>query len=129
MRSVSSILLLSLCYLLTPNHRHDPPTVYAPTLTRPDATPGPAFLNPISHIFEITSSVVPLTVAICLLPPSESPGSQLFLVNEYIKGDFEEDQLAEASAGLISQIGRLKRTGMGWEDKASFFHYRNLKFA
>ncbi|KAF5364219.1 hypothetical protein D9756_000717 [Leucocoprinus leucothites] len=108
--------------------RYDPPTLYTPTLTRPVGIPGPAFLNPLSHIFEIASSVVPLTVSIRLLPPSESPGSQLFLASDYVKGGSGEDQLAESSASLISQIGRLKRTGLGWEDKASFFHYRNLKF-
>jgi len=67
------------------------------------------------------------SVSIYLLPPSESPSSQIFIASDYVKGTTGEDQLAEASANLISQIGRLKRTGMGWEDKASFVHYRNLK--
>jgi hypothetical protein len=59
------------------------------------------------------------------LAPSESPSSQIFIASDYIKGSPGEDSLAEASANLISQIGRLKRTGMGWEDKASFLHYHN----
>ncbi|KAJ3573875.1 hypothetical protein NP233_g2151 [Leucocoprinus birnbaumii] len=107
---------------------YDPPTSYAPTLTRPVGTAGPAFLGPLAHIFQITSSVIPSTFSIRLLPPSESPGSQLFLASEHVKGGSGEDQLAESTASLISQIGRLKRTGLGWEDKASFLHYRDLKF-
>lgn len=107
--------------------RYDPPTTYAPTLTCPISTPGPIFLNILTHVFAITSSIIPLTVSIRLLLPSESPGPQLFPASNGVKESFEEDQLAESSASLISQIGRLKRTGMGWEDKASFVHYRNLK--
>lgn len=84
-------------------------------------------MNILTHVFAITSSIIPLTVSIRLLLPSESPGPQLFPASNGVKESFEEDQLAESSASLISQIGRLKRTGMGWEDKASFVHYRNLK--
>ncbi|KXN83715.1 hypothetical protein AN958_00857, partial [Leucoagaricus sp. SymC.cos] len=109
--------------------RYDPPTTYSPTLTRPIADSGPAFFNPLLHIFKITSSIVPHAISIRLLPPSESPGSQLFLASEHVKGIYGEDQLAEASVSLISQIGRMKRIGMGWEDKASFAHYSNSKFA
>ncbi|KAF9452458.1 hypothetical protein P691DRAFT_721878 [Macrolepiota fuliginosa MF-IS2] len=107
--------------------RYDPPTAYTPTLACPAAYPGPVFLNPISYIFRITRSLAPHAISIRLLAPSESPGSQLFIASDYVKGTPGEDQLAEASANLIAQIGRLKRTGMGWEDKASFFYYQNLK--
>lgn len=37
------------------------------------------------------------------------------------------DALTEASATLISQVGKMKRTGLGWEDKASFLEFYNHK--
>lgn len=128
MRPVSvSICIASRVLNCQPITRYDPPTAFVPTLTRPVALAGPACLNPISHIFQIAHAITTSAVSIRLLAPSESPSSQLFIASDYIKGIPGEDQLAEASANLISQIGRLKRTGMGWEDKASFLHYRNLK--
>lgn len=53
------------------------------------------------------------------------------MVNEVVTFSVNEDQLAEACATLIAQIGKIKRTGMGWEDKAAFLEFyrgkRNLK--
>jgi len=37
------------------------------------------------------------------------------------------DALAEVSATLIAQVGKMKRTGLGWEDKASFLEFYNRK--
>jgi hypothetical protein len=37
------------------------------------------------------------------------------------------DALTEASATLIAQVGKMKRTGLGWEDKASFLEFYNRK--
>lgn len=34
-----------------------------------------------------------------------------------------EDVLSEACAVLIAQIGKMKRTGMGWEDKVAFLDF------
>jgi hypothetical protein len=45
------------------------------------------------------------------------------MANEVITGSADEDQLAEACAALIAQIGKMKRTGMGWEEKASFLQF------
>lgn len=42
------------------------------------------------------------------------------MANEFISGHVGEDQLAESCASLIAQMGKMKRTGMGWEDKATF---------
>lgn len=45
------------------------------------------------------------------------------MANEVITGSAGEDQLAEACATLIAQIGKMKRTGMGWEEKANFLEF------
>jgi len=37
------------------------------------------------------------------------------------------DALTEVSATLIAQVGKIKRTGLGWEDKASFLEFYNRK--
>ncbi|PSS37312.1 hypothetical protein PHLCEN_2v789 [Hermanssonia centrifuga] len=59
-------------------------------------------------------------MSIRLLAPSESPSSGSFLASEFSSGN---DVLSEASAGLIAQIGKMKRVGMGWEDKAAFLEF------
>jgi hypothetical protein len=104
----------------TPHNRYDPPTVLAPTLTR--SIPSTSF-NPIAHLFTIATSITPPTISIRLLAPSDSPSSQLFIASEFITEFAGEDQLAESCAALIAQIGKMKRTGMGWEDKASFLDF------
>jgi len=38
-------------------------------------------------------------------------------------GGRSEELLSEACAALIAQVGKMKRTGMGWEDKASFLEF------
>ncbi|KAJ7276299.1 hypothetical protein B0H12DRAFT_1004701 [Mycena haematopus] len=95
--------------------RYDPPTRFAATL----AHSIPTAFNPLSHVFGVAASLAPQAVSIRLLAPSESPGSQLFLASEVLAGN-ETDQLAATCAALIAQIGKMKRTGMGWEDKISF---------
>ncbi|KAG6902288.1 hypothetical protein C0995_001898 [Termitomyces sp. Mi166 len=101
--------------------RYDPPTTTRPTPTL--SIPSPS-LNPLPHLFSLASSVVPPIISIRLLAPSESPSSPLFVVSEIIT-DFasHDDQLTEVSAVLISQLGKMKRMGMGWEDKASFLDF------
>lgn len=65
-------------------------------------------------------------MSIRLLKPSESPGSQLFISSEM--SDYAgEDQLSETCALLIAHIGKLKRTGMGWEEKSTFLEFYNGK--
>lgn len=34
-----------------------------------------------------------------------------------------QDILSEACAALIALIGKMKRTGMGWEDKVAFLDF------
>ncbi|KAJ7667927.1 hypothetical protein DFH06DRAFT_1322493 [Mycena polygramma] len=103
--------------------RYDPPTKFAVTLAHSIPTP----FNPLSHVFSVATSLAPQAVSIRLLAPSESPSSQLFLASEVLTGSNETDPLADACAALIAQIGKMKRTGMGWEDKVSFLQLFHLK--
>ncbi|EJF61307.1 hypothetical protein DICSQDRAFT_106503 [Dichomitus squalens LYAD-421 SS1] len=99
--------------------RYDPPTAFAPTLSH--SIPS-KFANPIPHVFKLASSLAPLTLSIRLLSPSESPSSGSFLLSEFLTGGTYSDELAECCAALMSQIGRFKRVGLGWEDKAAFLN-------
>ncbi|CAK5275586.1 unnamed protein product [Mycena citricolor] len=96
--------------------RYDPPTQHAATLAH--TIPGAG--NPLGHLFSTAASLAPQSVSVRLLAPSESPGSQLFLASEVLGNYSEGDQLSEACAVLIAQMGKMKRTGLGWEDKVRF---------
>ena len=74
------------------------------------------------HLFTLTTSFVPGTISIRLLTPSESPSSGSFLESEYSSGGVD-DVLSETCAALIAQVGKMKRVGMGWEDKAAFLDF------
>ncbi|KAJ3537242.1 hypothetical protein NMY22_g5679 [Coprinellus aureogranulatus] len=100
--------------------RYDPPTTFSPSLAH--SIPS-RFLNPLGHLFSLATSPSPLSISIRLLSLSDSPSSQLFMANEYVSGSEGEDQLTETCAALITQIGKLKQTGMGWEDKASLLEF------
>ena len=74
----------------------------APTLSHsiPSAT-----LNPLSHVFKLASTLLPLTLSIRLLAPSEAPSSGAFLASEFATpGSKNDDVLSEACAALIAQI-------------------------
>lgn len=58
-------------------------------------------------------------MSVRMLPLSESPSSQLFIVSEVVQ-DPGVDVLAEVCAVLIARIGKMKSIGFGWEDKVSF---------
>lgn len=101
--------------------RYDPPTNALPSLSH--SIPAET-LNPVSHLFTLTRAIAPLTLSIRLLAPAESPSSGAFLLSDALpNGAGGEDQLSEACANLIAQLGKMKRTGMGWEDKASFLQF------
>ncbi|KAG6918922.1 hypothetical protein DXG01_010577 [Tephrocybe rancida] len=100
--------------------RYDPPTTMTPTPSL--SIPSPS-INPLPHLFSLASSLTLPAISIRLLAPSESPSSQLFIVSEIITDSSNDDQLTEVCAALVSQIGKMKRTGMGWEDKASFLEF------
>lgn len=98
------------------DYSYDPPTVLSPTLSHSI----PSTLNPLFHMFALASTLGPLTMSIRLLPPAESPGSPLFMASEVVSGDVGEDTLSAVCASLISQLGKLKKMSLSWEDKVSF---------
>jgi len=102
--------------------RYESPSALAPSATHCI----PSIFNPLPHMFELATALKPLTLQIRVLVSPESPSSPLFLTSEVISGDVE-DQLAEASAALISQLGKLRRTNVGWEDKAAFLEFYHTK--
>ncbi|KAG9317566.1 hypothetical protein JVU11DRAFT_1773 [Chiua virens] len=95
--------------------RYNPPTVFEPSLTHPIAS---AF-NPLSHLFTITTSLSSQSMSVRMLPLSESPSSQLFVVSDVVQ-EPSVDMLSEVCEVLIARIGKMKRVGFGWEDKVSF---------
>ena len=98
------------------DYSYDPPTVWSPTLSHSI----PSKLNPLLHVFALASTFGPLTMSIRLLPPTESPGSPLFMASEVVSGDVGGDTLSAVCASLISQLGKLKKISLGWEDKVPF---------
>ncbi|KAI0796581.1 hypothetical protein C8Q75DRAFT_802270 [Abortiporus biennis] len=103
--------------------RYDAPTAFAPTLSH--SVPS-SFLNPLPHIFKLATTVSPLTLSIRLLKPSDGPSSGSLLVSDFIHEKCD-DPLSEICAALMSQIGKVKRVGLGWEDKAAFFEFYSGK--
>ncbi|KAI9512164.1 hypothetical protein F5148DRAFT_974063 [Russula earlei] len=96
--------------------RYDPPTALSPTLSRSI----PSRLNPLPHIFSLTRSLQPLTLSIRLLPHTESPSSPSFIASEVVSGDIGEDTFTAVCSVLVSQLGKLKKTNLSWEDKVFF---------
>ncbi|KAG2077522.1 hypothetical protein BDR04DRAFT_1088574 [Suillus decipiens] len=99
--------------------RYDPPTSSQPSLSH--SVPGTT-LNPLPHMFQICTSLSPQSISIRQLPLSESPSSQLFMVNEVVP-EPRSDVLAEVCAVLIARMGKMKRVGLGWEDKYAFLDF------
>ena len=100
--------------------RYDPPTVLTPTLTH---TIPSDILNPLAHLFVLSTSMSAAEISIRQLAPSESPSSQLFISSDILSSYSGDDQLSETCAVLIAQMAKLKRTGMGWEDKSNFLEF------
>jgi len=104
--------------------RYDPPSVLKPTCTH--SIPS-QYLNPFLAFFSIASSVsASNVVSIRLLAQSESPSSSAFVTSDYVTSEVA-DELAEACAALIANLGKIKRTGQGWEDKAAFLAFYREK--
>jgi hypothetical protein len=77
-------------------------------------------------LFGLATALKPIDLQIRLLAPAESPSSPLLMASDVISGNVE-DELAEASAALMAQLGKLKRTNMGWEDKTAFLEFYHNK--
>lgn len=126
----SSTLHASSYFPLFTQHilRYDPPTALSPTPTH--SIPSPNMLNPLPHVFTLSTSFKPITPSIRLLAPSEGPSSPTFLVSEVISGGDadSQDHLSTVCAALLTQVGKLKRMTMGWEDKRGFLElYREKR--
>ncbi|POY73880.1 hypothetical protein BMF94_3050, partial [Rhodotorula taiwanensis] len=93
--------------------RYPAPTPLAPSLTHPIPTVvSPFFPLPLAHLYSVTSRLVPYTLTVRRLHPSESP-KQL---------DWP------AVAETLAATARLKRVGaLGWKEKAAFLEFRKLK--
>ncbi|KAH9977975.1 hypothetical protein BGW80DRAFT_1165715 [Lactifluus volemus] len=96
--------------------RYDPPAAMSPTLSHSI----PSTLNPLFHVFSLATSPNPLTMSIRLLPTTESPSSPSFMTSEVVLGDVGADILSTACEDLISQLGKLKKMSLRWEDKVFF---------
>ncbi|KAH8106125.1 hypothetical protein BXZ70DRAFT_918320 [Cristinia sonorae] len=103
--------------------RYDPPTSLSPSVSHsiPSST-----INPLIHMFKLATSLAPLNISIRLLNPTESPSSGSFLLSEVLSNE-PPDVLSEVCASLVAQIGKMKRVGMGWEDKVSFLDLYRAK--
>lgn len=65
-------------------------------------------------------------MSVRLLAPSESPSSGAFLASDVLPstgGGTGNVTLEEACAMLIVGLGRMKRTGYGWEEKEHFLEF------
>ncbi|KIY46636.1 hypothetical protein FISHEDRAFT_66395 [Fistulina hepatica ATCC 64428] len=104
--------------------RYDPPTTWTPTpsLSIPSTT-----VNPLAHVFKLSCALVPPSISIRMLAPSESPGAPTFITSEVSTSAFGEDAVTEVCATLIAQMGKMKRVGMGWEDKSQFLGFYREK--
>lgn len=87
--------------------------------------------NLIPHLFTlIFAPTLTQSLSIRLLAPSDSPSSGSFMASEVIldNGIAPTDEISEACAVLMAQISKLRRVGMGWEDKVAFLDfYRKRK--
>lgn len=97
--------------------RHDPPTSTSPTSTHS----VPTSFNPLPHFWSLASSLTLFrSLTIRFLDESESPTSGSFQSDVSVSGNEHPDPLADACMGLIGNLSRLRRTGLGWEDKEGF---------
>ncbi|PVG03592.1 hypothetical protein CPB86DRAFT_375744 [Serendipita vermifera] len=100
--------------------RYDSPTHWNPTATRSIPSPVP-LPEPLVQLFTIPFEPSPLSIR--LLPLSESPSSGSFLSSDIFSAGGVRDTLTEACSVLISQLGKIKRTNQGWEEKTSFLGF------
>ncbi|QRV87712.1 hypothetical protein RhiJN_15730 [Ceratobasidium sp. AG-Ba] len=111
--------------------RYDPPTSSAPTATHSIPSQSTTLPNPLPHLFTLLlAPTLVQSLSIRLLAPSESPSSGSFLASDVILdgGVAPVDEISEACAVLMAQAAKIKRVGMGWEDKAAFLDfYRKRK--
>ncbi|KAF8341635.1 uncharacterized protein EI90DRAFT_2965978 [Cantharellus anzutake] len=102
--------------------RYDPPTPLSPSLALsiPSAS---SILNPTAHLFQISTNLIPQSISIRLLPPSESPSAATFAVSDIVSVTTmalaDNKILKESCEALVAGLGKLKRTQLSWEDKGA----------
>ncbi|KAF8760253.1 Vacuolar protein sorting protein vps66 [Rhizoctonia solani] len=111
--------------------RYDPPTITTPSPTHSIPSQSGTLPNPAPHIVKLLfAPALAQSLSIRLVAPSDSPSSGSFMASEVIldNGIAPADEISEACAVLMAQASKLKRVGMGWEDKAAFLDfYRKRK--
>lgn len=66
-------------------------------------------------------------MSVRMVPLSESPSSQLFVVSEVVP-EPTVDTLSEICASLMARVGKMKQVRFGWEDKIDFLNvYRSRR--
>lgn len=106
--------------------RYDPPTSTVPSPTHSIPSQSTSLPNPIPHLLTLLfAPSLAQSLSIRLLAPSDSPSSGSFMASEVILdgGVAPADEISEACAVLMAQASKLKRVGMGWEDKVAFLDY------
>lgn len=104
--------------------RYDPPTSRRSSPAHPIPSPS---LNPLRHLFTLLSSLTPQLMSVRMVPLSESPSSQLFVVSEVVP-EPTVDTLSEICASLMARVGKMKQVRFGWEDKIDFLNvYRSRR--
>ena len=62
---------------------------------------------------------------------AELPSAGTFIASEVLGANSpalgSDGQLTEVCATLIAQIGKMKRVGLGWEDKLAFLEFYRSK--
>lgn len=102
--------------------KHDPPSKLAATSSVCSIPSSPPALHPLPHLWSILCSLsFARGLQVRLLDPNESPTSASYKADASAgQPGRGEDALAEAVGGLLSSLSRLRRTGLGWEDKELF---------
>ncbi|KDN52330.1 hypothetical protein K437DRAFT_243794 [Tilletiaria anomala UBC 951] len=98
--------------------KHTPPSTQSPSSVL--SVPGQRF-NPLTHVWSLCASLnFSRSLQVRVLNPEESPSSEAFVADALVATTSAADPISELCGNLISQLSRLKRTGLGWEDKESF---------
>ena len=80
-------------------------------------------------MFTLACSPIPHKLSIRMLALSDSPSSETFAVSG-VAASLDEgstDKLSEICATLIGEIGRMKKVGLGWEEKLTFLELYTAK--
>jgi hypothetical protein len=106
--------------------RYEPPSPSTPSLSHSIPAGLPIFFpNPMPHFLSVLFSLATSSQAsIKLLAPADSPSSPLFPFGEYLL-NASPAPTGELAAQLIAQIGKMKRVGLGWEDKVTLLSVKN----